>query len=366
MPTNTITSYFNSRKRRSRRSPSQRSKKRRTAAPGIVFQRSKRSKQSRRYFKPYRRRSRGYRRRSRPVSLRSAIKLNDRLQLPQTYTTDFANVKTVPALSSLYGKQCGWLYSAASYAQGAVANSMYSLDDIRTMCTQIWGTATSNFNYKLFINSCERVETLVNAGNSPAHITHYRIVARYNVPVSTLYNNFLNIYSTGLYEKDKTSFGGNASVYSDQDKYSFFDSNKFCSYFKVVASKRFTLDGGQQRHIKTFGGFRAVNTEMLFVPGDSATFDSASSIYNILRGEILNVYKVTGMPAGVTNVANVITYTTPKVQLTCQTKYIYRQHTDVMAKIFNDPATGYHTAGVNNPTFVEDDTGNAVTMANIA
>lgn len=366
MPTYPITRYFSSRKRgrASSYSTATASKRRRVQSTSQRFKRGKRRQQSRRYSKPVRRRFRRYRRRLRPVSVRSAIKLNDRLQLPQTFTTDVANSETVPTLTPGNGKPCVWLTSSS--ASAPVHNTMYCMQHLRTMCYQIWGTSSGNFNYRLLINSCERLETLSNSSNSPAHITMYRVVVRKNVP-SSLFSSWLDIYGSGLYEKENTTYSAlNQSSGVRMDRFTLFDSNKFCSYFKVVGSQKFQLDGGHQRYFKSYGGYRNVNMEMLLRGGDASTFLDATAFYSYIQGEMFNVYKISGIPAGVVSTANSITYSTPKVMLTTQTKYIYRQHSDVLAKNFTQLSSGYIGTSGAQPSFIEDDSGAVVTQTNIS
>jgi len=366
MPTNSynkLTRWFPASKRKSnstrtvRNSSRYQNKRRKVPFNAIRFRRQSTRRKSKSFTKRYRRRAS----RSTRNLFKTAVNLQNQLQLPQTYTTDFANVQTAPATIIGHGKPAGYIWSNNGGGPTPLdVNSIFGMTSISALALITIPNATSNVHH-LNILSARRRETIMNASNSPADVTCFKIMARRDMSSG---NSFLTDYTTGLDNLDYSGFTG--AQLRDQDKYSFFQSAAFTSRWKILSVTKFHLDGGESKNVTTIMGPRVYPLEHLFFQNSgSDNFDIAYRRCDTHQGEIFNVYKFSGVLGKVAGNITLSSYTSPELQLSCQTTYVTKQLNTVRAQNVNPNAIGYASSSTTNVQFIEDDSGDKVTQVNV-
>nr|WAE42193.1 MAG: capsid protein [Cressdnaviricota sp.] len=147
--------------------------------------------------------------------------------------------------------QCNWYFGTL--------NSNFDLDKINT-------TYLNNFpTGRYLIEDSSSRTCFTNISNVNCFGKIYEFIARRDVPNSL--TSPINTFITGLGQvSNLPGGGGGAPAYTNLDV-TLFDSPLFCSYFKVLRTKSFSLSPGAELPVIQKSGTKLINMPIIFNSG---------------------------------------------------------------------------------------------------
>ncbi|USZ80614.1 capsid protein [Sichuan tick-associated circovirus 1] len=270
-----------------------------------------------------------------------------------------------------FGQKCAYLSPGISALTtlnlGGLKHINIIANDVRA--TDGYSAAVSMGQTKFMLQGIQEY-SLINQSNSIANVEMYTCTCIRDCIAGTTTNTINQLLGQGFYQRgfgNGNSVGVNPNQGGNEGLYDAlltpFQSTKFMAYFRISSTNRFSMDPGMTKNVKLSIRNKMINYnhyETFVMLAPQIAQESINIDYVHRAGEVFYLFKITGTPADLTSNKNEYTYTCPKVNMICKTRYNYYAINRQQPVINKGQPQGFNTlnTGTDSAQIINDDSGN--------